>query len=255
MVKENIYQKLLTVAKECPPVEAIDRKDGPFGGVSHDAVTQAVMPLFIKHGIFPVVSVVDHSHIGDLTTVHLKVSFVNVDSPEDRVEVSAWGTGKDSSDKGVGKAISYAYKYALLKTLGLSTREDPDLHDHKPSYESQPYTPPKGSVYESSYQDTMPPGMARNVGITEKQIKRLYAIMKSVGATKTGVEAYMQAKWGYTSFSNLSKKNYDDVCAMLEQKKKDDNADFIADVEAVFNDAPPPSDKDNPDKILADIPF
>jgi hypothetical protein len=47
--------------------------------------------------------------------------------------------GIDDSDKGPGKAISYAVKYALLKALGLETGDDPDEDQasvHKPSMEA-----------------------------------------------------------------------------------------------------------------------
>jgi hypothetical protein len=38
----------------------------------------------------------------------------------------SFGYGIDDQDKGAGKAMSYAVKYALLKTLGLETGDDPD---------------------------------------------------------------------------------------------------------------------------------
>ena len=36
------------------------------------------------------------------------------------------GTGVDTQDKGVGKAMTYAYKYLLLRTFAIPTGEDPD---------------------------------------------------------------------------------------------------------------------------------
>ena len=52
--------------------------------------------------------------------------FVNVDDAADFIEVATAGYGIDDQDKGPGKAISYAVKYALLKTLGLESGDDPD---------------------------------------------------------------------------------------------------------------------------------
>jgi hypothetical protein len=56
----------------------------------------------------------------------MTVRFVNVDEPSEWIDVESFGYGLDDQDKGPGKAMSYAVKYALLKTLGLETGDDPD---------------------------------------------------------------------------------------------------------------------------------
>jgi hypothetical protein len=62
----------------------------------------------------------------------MTVRFVNVEDPADHFDVETFGYGVDSQDKGPGKAMSYAVKYALLKALGLETGDDPDM-DQGPS--------------------------------------------------------------------------------------------------------------------------
>ena len=50
--------------------------------------------------------------------------------------VRAFGYGIDNGEKGPGKAVSYAVKYALLKTFCLETGDDPDRDagtEHVPS--------------------------------------------------------------------------------------------------------------------------
>lgn len=42
------------------------------------------------------------------------------------VEIVSFGHGIDSGDKSPGKAMTYAYKYALLRTFAIPTGEDPD---------------------------------------------------------------------------------------------------------------------------------
>ena len=51
---------------------------------------------------------------------------VNTDDPEDFTTAVSSGTGVDTQDKGVGKAMTYAYKYLLLRTFAIPTGEDPD---------------------------------------------------------------------------------------------------------------------------------
>lgn len=52
--------------------------------------------------------------------------FVNVDKPEEYIDITTYGDGVDSQDKAPGKAMTYADKYALLKAYKIETGDDPD---------------------------------------------------------------------------------------------------------------------------------
>ncbi|MEG1275943.1 MAG: ERF family protein, partial [Ruthenibacterium sp.] len=52
--------------------------------------------------------------------------FVNMEKPEDFVEVTGYGDGVDSLDKAPGKSITYADKYALMKAYKVETGDDTD---------------------------------------------------------------------------------------------------------------------------------
>jgi hypothetical protein len=95
--------------------------------VSHDKVTAAVRPILVKHGIVYYPAALNVAQDGNRTQVQMSVKFCNVDNPDDFIHVESLGYGIDSQDKGPGKAISYAVKYALLKCLGLETGDDADL--------------------------------------------------------------------------------------------------------------------------------
>ena len=104
-----------------------EKKSGmQYSFVSHDKVTGAIRPLLVKHGIVCWPSQFHVQQEGNRTQLHCKVVFANIDEPEDAFEVDSFGYGIDSQDKGPGKAISYAFKYALLKTFALETGDDPD---------------------------------------------------------------------------------------------------------------------------------
>jgi hypothetical protein len=94
--------------------------------VSHDKVTAAVRPILVKHGIVYYPAALNVAQDGNRTQVQMSVKFCNVDNPDDFIHVESLGYGIDAQDKGPGKAISYAVKYALLKCLGLETGDDPD---------------------------------------------------------------------------------------------------------------------------------
>lgn len=137
----NIHQRLAAVMAEVSYIQK-ERKQGMnYTIVSHDAVTAKVRPALLKHGIvyFPVRC--EHQHNGNRAECSLTVRFVNVDKPEDFFDVQTFGYGIDAQDKGPGKAMSYAVKYALLKSLGLETGDDPDTESV--DYSSRdPSTPP-----------------------------------------------------------------------------------------------------------------
>lgn len=78
------------------------------------------------------------------TKVTVRLHFVNVDNPEDRVSYRGVGIGLDPSDKSVGKAVSYATKYALLKGLMMETGDDPEKDDFVPSPSPVPSAAPGG---------------------------------------------------------------------------------------------------------------
>lgn len=133
---KNIYQRLNAVMSEVDYVQKDSRKvAGQYRFVSHDTVTASLHGPMTKHGIACITSIADMKQDGNRTEVKLEVTFVNIDQPTDKLSVFYWGYGIDTSDKGIGKAVSYAFKYALLKTFVLETGDDPD-QDQTTVYEA-----------------------------------------------------------------------------------------------------------------------
>lgn len=141
MSDKNIYQRLVAVMNAVSYVQKEDKKvNNQYTFVSHDAVTAKIRPALLAEGIATVCSVKNHTQDGNRTEVTLAVRFVNIDKPEDFVEVESFGYGIDPQDKGPGKAVSYAFKYALLKTFCLETGDDPerDSIEHEPVQKPAP---------------------------------------------------------------------------------------------------------------------
>jgi hypothetical protein len=127
MSELNIYQRVLAVMSELSYVQKGDKTvNNQYRFVGHDAVSEAIHPMLVKHGIAMIPSVSGWKQDGNRTEVDVTVSFINVDKPEDRFEVQTFGFGVDQQDKGPGKAVSYATKYAVLKTFVLETGDDPE---------------------------------------------------------------------------------------------------------------------------------
>lgn len=131
----NIHQRIIGIMSEIDYVAKGDKTvNGQYRFVSHDAVTAKIHPLLVKYGVTVIPTVEEMTQEANRTVVKLLISIVNADCPSDNFTLRYVGYGIDGSDKGPGKAISYAYKYALLKLFCLETGDDPD-NDAKSIYE------------------------------------------------------------------------------------------------------------------------
>lgn len=125
----NIYEKIHAVMKS---VEYLSKDDKvAFGNtkykaISEEKVTSTIRAKLVEQKlvIFPIKQ--EHKREGTLSTVDVTYRIVNCDNPDESIEVVSSGTGADTQDKGVGKAMTYAYKYMLLRTFAIPTGEDPD---------------------------------------------------------------------------------------------------------------------------------
>ena len=124
---QNIHQRILAVMSDLNYVQKSDKKvNNQYTFVTHDAVSAALHPLLVTHGIVTIPRMTEWAQDGNRTSVNMEVDFVNVDAPEDKVTVPCFGFGIDPQDKGPGKAVSYATKYAMLKLFVLATGDDPE---------------------------------------------------------------------------------------------------------------------------------
>lgn len=152
MTKKNIHQRIHEAMGRVDYIQK-ERKQGMnYTIVSHDAVTAKVRPILHECGIVYYPVAMSASQDGNRTQVQMAVRFANIDEPADYIDVQSLGYGIDAQDKGPGKAISYAIKYALLKTLGLETGDDPDTENvkHEPA-------PKKPTVSAASPWQSHPP--------------------------------------------------------------------------------------------------
>ncbi len=143
----NIYQKMSAVTSELQTVAknlTVDAgKGNSYKAVSERDIIDAVKPVEIKHGIYsyPYDRQIIESQtleseneyngkITKKTTFFSRIKttyrFVNVDKPDEYIDMVTFAEGIDPQDKGSGKAMTYADKYALMKAYKISTGDDPD---------------------------------------------------------------------------------------------------------------------------------
>lgn len=147
-IKElNIFEKMSLITKEMAVVEKslevkVNQTSG-YKAVSERDILDNVKPLEEKYRVYsyPVDrKIIDSDTLVKETEYNGKVTksnqlfmrleityrFVNVDKPEEFIEIKSYGDGIDSGDKSPGKAMTYGDKYALMKGYKISTGDDPD---------------------------------------------------------------------------------------------------------------------------------
>ena len=82
-------------------------------------------------------------------TIKMTLKIVDLEDITSVMEIESFGRGIDSSDKGFGKASTYARKYALLNAYKIPTGEDPDAN--KSVEQTTAKTPSEKRVLVESY--------------------------------------------------------------------------------------------------------
>ena len=147
----NIYEKLLSITSEIKNVNKnleVGVGKNSYKAVGEADVLFAVKQLEQKYKVYSYPchrEVIDRAILetekeynGNVTKgnqIFLRIEtiyrFVNIEKPEEYIEITTYGDGIDTQDKAVGKAMTYADKYALLKAYKIITGDDPD-QEHSP---------------------------------------------------------------------------------------------------------------------------
>lgn len=143
----NIYQKMSAVTNELQTVAknlvVSTGKNNSYKAVSERDIIDAVKPLEIKHGIYSYPfdrQIIESQTLDSESEYQGKVTkkttffsrikttyrFVNIEKPDEYIDMVTFAEGIDAQDKGSGKAMTYADKYALMKAYKISTGDDPD---------------------------------------------------------------------------------------------------------------------------------
>jgi hypothetical protein len=140
MTELNIYQKLIEVRKSVPYLKK-ESQGHQYQYTGSSQVLASVRAKMDEIGLMLVCKVLSHTlNAGKtakgsneyLTELTLEFTWINADKPEEQIVCPWYGQGVDSGEKGVGKALTYAEKYFILKTFNIPTdKDDPDSFQEK----------------------------------------------------------------------------------------------------------------------------
>lgn len=109
-------------------------------------------------------------------------SIVNNTFTSRRVETEAVGMGIDDNDKAMGKAYTYAVKYALLKLFRLRFGDDSDFEESEPLLVDKPKDDKKEEKTET-VQKKRTVSKTSDKAMTEAQRDYILGMMKKKGVT------------------------------------------------------------------------
>lgn len=201
----NIYEKLLNITNEIGLVNKnliVGEGKASYKAVGEADVLKAVKELEFKHKIYsyPCKRIITDSSIlqtekeykGEVkkgNQIFLRIEttyrFVNVENPEEFIEVTTYGDGVDTQDKAPGKAMTYSDKYALLKVYKMITGDDPDQNP----------SPDNMEIKDEVLTDK----------VTEAESKKVYSLMIQKGLN---VVKELQSNYGISSTKELTKQQY-----------------------------------------------
>lgn len=162
-----------------------------FRAISEKTILDAIEPIIEKDGIYYTTEIKKSEvHISEAygkngkklifcANVELKVIFHRADDSE-MVSTESVGMGIDDNDKAMGKAYTYALKYALIKFFRLRFGDDPDF---KPS-EPIPLEKPKSEEVKDYKKAKKSEGKKpTEQALTEKQRDYILGMMSQKGIT------------------------------------------------------------------------
>jgi len=85
------------------------------------------------------------------TELDMVMTWVNADEPKETIPCQWYGQGVDiAGEKGVGKAMTYAEKYFMLKFFNIPTdKDDPDSFQEKSNPDDKPKAPSQTKLTEA----------------------------------------------------------------------------------------------------------
>lgn len=202
----SIYAKLIKVQNE---LKAPKNQYNGFGKYSYrncEDICESVKPLLLANGLAMFMS--DNIElIGDRYYIKAIVTVVDTETGETLTNSALAREeenkkGMDSSQV-TGSTSSYARKYALNGMFLIDDTKDSDFTN----------THGKENNEEK-------PSRIKGTGLSEAQIKRLYAIAAKASVEKSMVLKAIKQEFKVEKAELLTKDQYDELCARLEKKIK-----------------------------------
>ena len=198
----GIQEKLMNIQYELKCNKSQYNSFGRYAYRSSEDILEAVKPLLYKYKATLVIND-DIVLIGDRFYVKATSKITDIETGE-CVESTAFAR-EDESQKGMssaqvtGSVSSYARKYSMNALFAIDDNKDADS--------------------TNTHGKEIKPNMTPVSGLSDAQLKRLFAIGNKAGFKKDVVEATVKKMFGCEP-KDMTKDQYNTVCERLEKKVK-----------------------------------
>lgn len=211
----NIYEKMLNITNEIASVNknlTVGEGKSSYKAVGEADVLKAVKELEFKFKVYsyPVNREIIESTMyttsnqyGEKNNIFSRIKttyrFVNVENPDEYIEIISYAEGIDTQDKGAGKAMTYSDKYALMKAYKIITGEDPDQN---PSQEEKVTNKTYTKQKQEKIQDEL---------VSDVQAKGIYKALIKKLQTNEEVVKFLMDNYSIENTSKLMKSQYAEI--------------------------------------------
>ncbi len=229
----SIYAKIAAVMGDIQYLrqdDSIRAGAESYRAITEEKVTSTVRAAMLKHGLvlypvsmtrgmdrYEVVRSSGKTGIDYVTTVDALYAMVDTETGES-ITIASSGTGIDTGDKAVGKAMTYAYKYALLRTFAIPTGEDPDKiasEDVAPPQRAatKPAPAPAGPVPRPVVIDPA----ARLTTAQRDYIVSYTVVNGTQDPARTAELKRINSARGYNRTSDVLQRDFDEIANLMEE--------------------------------------
>lgn len=217
----NLWEKISQISSEIEYLkkdDVVGSGNNSYKAISIEKVMESVSAKMCKYGvvIYPIKqeytrkdevtqgidyktkAVVDK--VSRISEVNVKYEVVNIHNPIEKIQVVSSGTGVDTQDKGVGKAMTYAYKNMVIKLFSIATGDDTD------------------KVHSDDYTKNLNGDMEVLPTITVKMEEDLYYIANKINVTPKQVAAVIKRDFKKNNLKSLTKEEYQVIYDRLNKK-------------------------------------
>ena len=211
----NIYEKLLEVRKAVPYLKE-ESQGQQYKYVSSSQVLQSLREAMDEQKLLLIPKVIDTKVSTEMvewqdkekpkktttyfTELTMEFVWVNAEKPDEIIVCPWYGQGVDiAGEKGVGKALTYAEKYFLLKSFNVATdKDDPDSFQEKGNSNGKNIPTP-----------------AR---ISKGQTDKLKELAEQLNLTATEMKDRIKADYKASGSQSLTGEQADDLIAALQSE-------------------------------------
>lgn len=238
----NLQQKLIEVRKVIPYLQK-ENSGSQYNYVSSSQVLSNVIAKLNELGVLLIPSITGHNVMESsieyhddggknagkptkrtttyFTELDMTMTWVNAEKPDETIQISWYGQGVDiAGEKGVGKALTYAEKYFMLKFFNVATdKDDPDSFQGKNNDSGKGNKSGTGTKTDAGQQGntSLNKSISNQTATTDTAIQKCSDCQKPIGET---IEQAARVKdWCQSHSTQFQNKTLCQKCQQNYKKK------------------------------------